>query len=288
MNNKLTAACVAAGLLTAGAAVTTVNFINTYGYLWGYEDSLEVLHTQETELAAQLAREETALKEAQAAYEAIAAAREEDTWERHIRQAFAAGEEARAEADVAMLSALDQVSIVTFGTEDFNETMKAALLDEVIGAASDQIPLDHIITGASEGVSEGLYGYAESRAKGYLADVVGGDMFQVAEIVDQLVNADDVPAVLANQMAEKQRNRASGLVEFMGRETRSVQDQRRAADSLYQLMDMEEQMAAAAGRGTVLEKSRLYDQAVEYARQYGASQYAIRQMARWEEEAHEN
>lgn len=289
MNNKLTAVCVAAAsLLTAGAVAGTVTFVSRYGYLWGYEDSLETLKAQEAELTAQLAEEETALKEAQAAYDAMAAAREADTWEHHIRQAFAAGEEAKAEADMVMLSALDQVSVVTFGTEDFNETMKEALLDEVVGAASDKIPLDYIITGVTEGVSEGLYGYAQSKAKDYVSDVLGGDIFQVAGIVDQLVNANSVPAVLANQMAEKQRTRAAGLVEFIGMEKHSVQDQRRSADSLYQLMDMEEQIGAATGRGTTLQKAQIYEQAVEYARQYGASQYAISQMARWKEETHEN
>lgn len=175
MNKKLTAVCVAAAsLLTAGAVAGTVTFVSRYGYLWGYEDSLETLKAQEAELTAQLAEEETALKEAQAAYDAMAAAREADTWEHHIRQAFAAGEEAKAEADMVMLSALEQVSIVTFGTEDFNETMKEALLDEVMGAASDKIPLDYIITGVTEGVSEGLYGYAQSKAKDYVSDVLGG------------------------------------------------------------------------------------------------------------------
>lgn len=282
------AVCVAAaGLLTVGAAASTVAFVSRYGYLWGYEDSMEALKVQEAELSTQLAQEEDALKEEETAYNAYVAVTEENTWDRQIRQAFAEGEAARANADMLTLSVLDQVSMVTFQTEDFKETMKDALFDEVIGAASEKVPLDSIITGATQGVSEGIYGYVEGKAKDYLTDMLGADIFAAKDFVDELVGANDVPAVLVNQMAEKQKSRVSDLVEFMGRKERSVQEQRLAADSLYQLIDMEEQVAVAVKRGTTLDKSDVYRQMVEYARQYGGSQYAIRQMAKWKEDTDE-
>ena len=105
--------------------------------------------------------------------------------------------------------------------------------------------------------------------------MLGADIFAAKDFVNELTGANDVPAVLVNQMAERQERRVSDLVEFIGRKERSVQDQRRAADSLYQLMDMEEQAATAAKRNTALNKSDAYEQMKEYARQYGVSQYAI-------------
>ena len=267
------------------------HFSFQYGYIKDYEISQEKineLQEEKREIEVLLHTQDSEIKELTEHYKVLEVVQKENLFEEQIRQSYIDREEAAAEAQVVVMSALGEMNLVTLETADLDKDTIHGIVDGVVGneilssgiksaidAASQELSLESIIQGAREGAAEGIQGYVEGKAQGYVADYIGADIFSVADFVNELINADDTPAVLANGIAQNQRTVADDLLYFFKSEEANAGTIQKAAQNLYKLKLLEEEAAKITGNSVEGNKDILYDQLIQLSQQYGISNYRI-------------
>lgn len=267
------------------------HFSFQYGYIKDYEISQEKineLQEEKREIEVLLHTQDSEIKELTEHYKVLKVVQKENLFEEQIRQSYIDREEAAAEAQVVVMSALGEMNLVTLETADLDKDTIHGIVDGVVGneilssgiksaidAASQELSLESIIQGAREGAAEGIQGYVEGKAQGYVADYIGADIFSVADFVNELINADDTPAVLANGIAQNQRTAADDLLYFFKSEEANAGTIQKAAQNLYKLKLLEEEAAKITGNSVEGNKDILYDQLIQLSQQYGISNYRI-------------
>ncbi len=267
------------------------HFSFQYGYIKDYEISQEKineLQEEKREIEVLLHTQDSEIKELTEHYKVLEVVQKENLFEEQIRQSYIDREEAAAEAQVVVMSALGEMNLVTLETADLDKDTIHGIVDGVVGneilssgiksaidAASQELSLESIIQGAREGAAEGIQGYVEGKAQGYVADYIGADIFSVADFVNELINADDTPAVLANGIAQNQRTAADDLLYFFKSEEANAGTIQKAAQNLYKLKLLEEEAAKITGNSVEGNKDILYDQLIQLSQQYGISNYRI-------------
>lgn len=267
------------------------HFSFQYGYIKDYEISQEKineLQEEKREIEVLLHTQDSEIKELTEHYKVLEVVQKENLFEEQIRQSYIDREEAAAEAQVVVMSALGEMNLVTLETADLDKDTIHGIVDGVVGneilssgiksaidAASQELSLESIIQGAREGAAEGIQGYVEGKAQGYVADYIGADIFSVADFVNELINADDTPAVLANGIAQNQRTAADDLLYFFKSEEANAGTIQKAAQNLYKLKLLEEEAAKITRNSVEGNKDILYDQLIQLSQQYGISNYRI-------------
>ncbi len=263
------------------------HFSFQYGYIKDYEISQEKineLQEEKREIEVLLHTQDSEIKELTEHYKVLEVVQKENLFEEQIRQSYIDREEAAAEAQVVVMSALGEMNLVTLETADLDKDTIHGIVDGVVGneilssgikSASQELSLESIIQGAREGAAEGIQGYVEGKAQGYVADYIGADIFSVADFVNELINADDTPAVLANGIAQNQRTAADDLLYFFKSEEANAGTIQKAAQNLYKLKLLEEEAAKITGNSVEGNKDILYDQLIQLSQQYGISNYRI-------------
>ncbi len=267
------------------------HFSFRYGYIKDYEisqEKIDGLQEEKTEIKELLHAQDSEIKELTEHYKVLEAVQKENPLEEQIRQSYIAREEAAAEAQVIVMSALGEMNLVTLETADLDKDAIHGIVDGVVGneilssgiksaidAGSQELSLESIIQGAREGAAEGIQGYVEGKVQDYVADYIGADIFPVAGFVNELINANDTPAVLANGIAQNQRTAADDLLYFFKSEETNAGTIQKAAQNLYKLKLLEEEAAKITGNSVEGDKDVFYDQLLQLSQQYGVSNYRI-------------
>lgn len=267
------------------------HFSSQYGYIKDYEitqEKIDELQAEKAERKEILRTQDDELEELTEHYKVLERAQKENSFEEQIRQSYVDREEAAAEAEMVVLAALRDMNLVTLETADVDEAIMDGIIDEVAGneivssgiksaidAASQELSLESIVQGAKKGAAEGIQGYVEGKAQGYVADYIGADVFSAAAVIDELVNANDTPAVLANGIAQNQRTAADELFRFIESEEVNAGTIQKAAQNLYKLKFLEEEAAKITENPVEGNKDILYDYLMQLSQQYGISNYHI-------------
>lgn len=254
----------------------------------------KALEKEKAELQTQIKEKTEKLETLQERCMALEQAKTEG-WESQIRQSYARREEAALEAEALIMSAMTGINMVTLDTIGFEDIFIDGMVDEVMGneilsssaksaieAAAADKSLDSILEGARTGAIEGIQGYAKGKAKEYLSDKIGADIFSAVGLVDELVHAEDTPAALANGIAAGQGTKADELLRVLQTTSMTAGDIRNAAENLYQLKSLEEEASAITGNPVEGNKDEFFQQLEFLSRQYGTENYQILRYAEWE------
>lgn len=313
MKIKITKDKLIRGVLT-GTAVFAVALAGFTGWqvsrLWPVYDGLRGFKVSQEEIdrlledkkaaQSQLSAEKKKLEVITDRCAALETAAGDGGSEELIRQAYEKREKAAAGAEALILSQLEDMKLVTFETSGFNENFIDGLIDETgneilsggiksaIEAASEEMSIESILNGVKNGAVSGIGSYVESGVKDYISDKIGGDIFSAAGLINDLVNAENTPHVLANGIAKEQEELTQKLLELLGEETTTAGKLQNEAAVVYGLISLQEETSAITGDGGTEDKDEVCAQLTELARQYGQSDYQILKYAeRKGENSHE-
>ncbi len=207
-----------------------------------------------------------------------------------VREIYGDMENAAAEAISLVWEELGNAESVYYETEDFSDTMKDEVIDTVAGnpivasgiksaleSASEDLSVESILSGASDGILAGVQDFAEGKAKDYISDAIGVDVFSIGDTEQELISIGDTPKVLANYIAEDADASAQRLQGFLASNQISEKEVRILAEDYYRLKMAQKDMALIKKEDPDMDTEGKYQHFLDMARVFARSQYLISQ-----------
>ena len=251
----------AAFILMGRAGLRFYRFSSEYAGVWNVHITSEEvgqLEAERSEAAARLAAVQEELARLTEERDLLSAA-ELAGAEEQIRVCYVAREEAELAARSLVAQALEEAHYVTL-TPEQQESLGDVLIDEVTGnailagsvkaalqAASEGRTLEDIVSDAVGGAVSGVSDYVQDEIQGAVTDVIGIDIFGVADIVSGVANASDVPTTLINSMVAAQRQDVSRLAALLEKEELTGADISAMAALMERISERGQEIAAAGG-----------------------------------------
>ena len=295
--------CVLAVGALSYAGFVTFRFVSEYKYLLTAavtEEDLAALKQENGQLEKTLSGKQQELQQVTLRKEELAAVGED--YEQEIRDCYIAKKEAESAARSLVLAKLENASYVTLPVaeqEKFGDVLMNNIIDEATGnaivsagvksaiaAASEELSLESIVSGAVEGAVAEIPNFLNGEVTGAVADVIGIDVFGVAGWISEYMNADDTPVALANSMVTEQRQDVWKVLSLLEKEEITAADMQYVAGVMERIRVRGQELEAAGSRsgGNFDGAEQLQD----LAKIWEENNYRILQYAGLEGAANEN
>lgn len=222
--------------------------------------------------------------------------------EDELRQHYITKKETEDLARCLILKELQGASYVTLSgerAENLETKMKDTIIDELFGngvisagvkaaiaESGENLEVEDIIDNAVEGAMAEIPEYIRGEMVGAVSEIVGIDIFGIADWLSNYVNADDTPVKLANSIMEEQQEDISLLLVFLEREELTGADMKYMAGIVRRIAAREEELKAIGCR--IQNQWRCAGELEKLAEIWEKNNYLILQYAKAERDSNEN